>query len=643
MARVLAVDDDALARAVIVDLVRGLGHEVVPVSGASEAFELLDQRPYDLVISDILMAGIDGFEFAERLAGRDKPPLVLLTSGFYRGDAEGHARARGIPVHGFLAKPLDAGAFKAVIDALLPGKSAGRTPVVEPTADGWNGLGFLVGVRGPFERVPPMRLLFLAHRVDATGAVVMDRKEYTGRVVVRGGRVVHVDGLPGLLKGLDPALPDTRQLGRDVGAAVAAGHPVDRVLDAAALGLGEFLAKIVSQRGGVVSFDPEATVPPGAFPLPVPIPRIIASGLRQGRALSQVEKDWSNLSRASVKVRVPDDSPETRWGLDATTMRVLRVAQGSLDVGHLLREAGAGDSTRRGDVLRALDLLYLLGLVAVDGGPLEREPAPSTRTPPPAARTEEDPRIGRLRAALSAMEGASAPDVLEIGGRKTISDDDVVNAYRDISKRYHPDTFFSAPPLVRQLAEACFAKVNGAYETLRMPGGVAEANRVLAARASGKAYVSDRDHQAARVAFKRGDVLYRNRDWRGADALFAEAVRLDPDLWPHALFAARAGYLCRRLTLDQALVALDAISAPDAAKRAEVAVSAGNMLKLESRNVDALRRYRAALEADPENRDAQREIRLHNQRLEKERAAESGTRSGVSVISDLFRRSTDKK
>ncbi|MBM4368279.1 MAG: response regulator, partial [Deltaproteobacteria bacterium] len=625
MARVLAVDDDALARAVIVDLVRGLGHEVVAAPGGAEALDLLDQRAYDLVIADILMPGIDGFELAERIAGRDKPPPVILTSGFYRGDAVAHAQSRGIPLRGFLPKPLDAATLKAVVEAVLPARAAGRKPVVEAGGDAWSGLGFLVGVRGPFERVPPMRLLFLAHRVDATGAVMLDRKEFTGRVVVRGGRVMHVEGLPGLLGDLDPALPDTRNLGRDVGAAVAAGHPVDRVLEAAALGLGQFLARLVGQRGGMVSFDPDAAGPPGAFPLPVPIPRILSTGLRQGRALAQVERDWATLSQASVKVRVPDDSPETRWGLDTTTMRVLRVAQGCLDVGHLLREAGATDSTRRGEVLRALDLLYLLGLLAVDGGPLEREAAPSSpRTPPPAARTEEDPRIGRLRSALSVMEGASALDVLEMGDRKTLSEDDVVNAYRDISKRYHPDTFFSAPPLVRQLAEACFAKVNEAYEVLRMPGAIAEARRVLAARAAGKPYVSDRDHQAARVAFKRGEVLYRNRDWRGADALFVEAVRLDPDAWPHGLYAARAGYLCRRISLDQALAALDTVAAPDAAKRAEVAVSAGNMLKLESRHGDALRRYRAALEADPENRDAQREIRLHNQRQEREKVSESG-------------------
>jgi hypothetical protein len=40
----------------------------------------------------------------------------------------------------------------------------------------------------------------------------------------------------------------------------------------------------------------------------------------------------------------------------------------------------------------------------------------------------------------------------------------------------------------------------------------------------------------------------------------------------------------------------------------------GNLLKQEGRTAEALLRYRAALRADPENRDAQREVRLHEMR-----------------------------
>lgn len=652
MAHVLVVDDDALARAVLADLVKGLGHEVSVAASGAQALDVLDKKAAALVITDILMPGMDGFELAQRVGERVNPPPVLLASGFFRGDAEAHAKARRIPVRGFLSKPVDAQILRVMVDDLIsvkttakPAVTAGsRRPGADARADQWSGHSFLVGISGPFERVPPLRLLFLAHRVDADGAVVIERNEYAGRIVVRAGRVVHIEGLPGILRSLDPKLPDVRHLGKDIGAAIAAGHPVDQALSAVATGLGEVLAKQVSQRGGMVRFDPDCSPPAGSFPLPTPIPRIIAGGLKAGRAQTQVDRDWVPLAKLAVRVRIPDDSPETRWGLDATTMRVFRLAQSSVDVGHLLNEASSGDPARRADVLRALDLLYLLGLVVVNGGPLDRSEESAGKVVTHSGHTEEDPRIGRLRAALAVMEGVPPIDVLELGDRRMVSEDDLANAYREISKRFHPDTYFGAPPLVRALAEGCFSKVNGAYEALRAPGALAETKRLLEARTDGRAYVSDRDHQGARVAFKRAEVLYRNRDWRGADALFCEANRLDPTAWPHALAAARAGFLARRLTADEAVQELDAIQAPNAMKRAEIQVAVGNVLKLEGRPNDAAKRFKSAIEADPENRDAQREIRLQSGRGTGEKSVSTaGPSAPTSVLSGFLRRGTDGK
>lgn len=642
MARVLAVDDDPLARAVVGDLLRAMGHEVVVVDGGAAAMDVLDAGPVDVVVADVLMPGIDGFDLAARALGRDPAPAVVLVSGAFPGNALAHARGRGLAVKAALVKPLDAAELQRVVGEALAERSAAARvqPPAESPEPTWSGAGFLERVRGPFERVPPLRLLFLAHRVAATGAVVIHRPEYSGTIVVRGGQVVHVEGLPGLLRSLRPVVPDTRHLVRDVGAAVAQGHAITTVLEAAVAGLGAFLSRAVRQRGGEVYFEADATTPPGAFPLPQPVPRILALGLAAGRPEAQVEADWGALQAASLTVRVPDDSPERRWGLDAVAMRVLRLAQSARTVGELFGPDGTAGG-RRAEVLRALDLLYILGLLTIDGGPLERDEPEAGAARAPAPPTEEDPRTVRLRAALAAMEGAAAVEVLELGTRLKVTEDDVVNAYRDISKRFHPDTFFNAAPVVRSLAEACFSKVNSAYETLRMPGGVAEANRVLAARARGQAYVTEKEHIAARVAFKRGEVLYRNRDWRGADEMFAEALRLDPTGWPHGLYAARAGYLSRRLTADEALAALAGLDAGTPVRRAEVYVWAANILKLEGRAEEAQKRYRSALEADPENRDAQREVRLSSARAERERAAET-TSTATSVISGLFRRASDK-
>jgi curved DNA-binding protein CbpA len=506
----------------------------------------------------------------------------------------------------------------------------------------WDGAAFLERAEGPPEKVPPIRLLFLAHRVDATGVLLVERPGELARIVLKAGRVVHVEGVPGLLASLDPRLPDPQNLPQNVAAAVAAGHAVDRVLDAAALGLGEWLARTARRRGGRVRFDVRATGPAGAFPLPLSVPRLIASGLRMGRPANEVERQWASMGAARAVARVPEDSPESRWGLDPLALRVLRLAQSTVDVNHLLREASGGESSRRPEALRALDLLYLLGMIVVDGGPHEREPTVSrTVSLPSPAPTDEDGRAARLRDALSAMEGAHPVDILELGDRKVLAENEVQQAYRDISRRYHPDTYFSAPPLVRAMAEACFSKINAAYEALRAPGGLADAQRLLTARATGRGFVTERDHQAARVAFRKAEVLFRNRDWKGADPLYAEAARLDATTWPHAFYAIRAGALSRRLTADEAVKQLDALTPPDMARRAEVLVAIGNIYKLDGRAGEALRRYKSASEADPENRDAQRELRLHQSRTEPARTGPSAP-PATSVLSGLFRRPPDK-
>lgn len=608
MARILAVDDDAFARAVLVDCLRGLGHEAVAVAEAVEVLARLAKEPFDLVISDVVMPGMDGLELARRVGALPRPVPVLLISGYGRGDLLTRARNQGIAVAGFLPKPPDPDRLGRQLDLLL---APGRGAPSEAAQDDWSGTEFLERVDGPLERFPPARVLFLAHRVEATGAlrVAMDKGE--ALVAVRAGRIVHVAGVPGLLRGLDSRIPETGDLASGIGAAVVAGHGADRALLAATAALGDHLARLVGGRGGRVRWDPTFTPPPGSFPLPEPVPRVVAGGLRRQRTNALLSRTWDALDSAAVRLRVPDDSPETRWGLDATAMRVVRLAPRLPTVGELVRTAGGEEPERRVEAQRAVDLLYVLGLLVIDGGPLEREP---TEAAVKREATQEDPRVSRLRSALGAMEGAHPIDVLELGDRKQLTEADVAMAYRDISRRYHPDTFYGAPPVVRGLAEDCFAQVNGAYEALRLPGGLAEAQRLLGARASGIPYVSERDHMSARVAFRRGEILWRNRDYKGADALFQEAAKLDGQTWPHAFYAAMCGWYSKRLTTLQAMVLLDGLQPKDAVKQAEVLMAAATILKLDGKVDQALAKWKLAVEKDPNNRDAQRELRLNERR-----------------------------
>ena len=632
MARILALDDDALARAVLIDALRGQGHEVVGCSEPEEVLARLEVEEFTIVVSDVVMPVMDGIELARRISLLPRPVPVVLVSMYGRGDVVAKARAQGIPVVGFLPKPLDPDRLGRILDSLtLP-------PSVPEHADDWSGAEFLHRVDGPMERFPPARVLFLAHRIDATGAISMEQGNLRPIVAVRGGRIVYISGIPGLLRALDPTLPETGQLGSAIATAVVAGHAPDRALQVAGEALGDYFARLVGVRGGKVSFDPTFVAPTGSFPLPDPAPRLIAGGLRKIRTPAYVARTWDAMEMATVRVRIPDDSPEGRWGLDSTAMRVMREAPCAGVIGELVVGIAGDDATHRLDVQRAIDLLHLLGLLVVDGGPLQA-PRGRTKTPARHEATQEDPRVLQLRDALVRMEGSHSVEVLELGTRLEISEEEVSAAYREVSRRYHPDTFFNAPPVVRGLAESCFAQVNSAYESLRLPGALLEAQRLLQARAKGEKYVSERDHVTARIAFRRGEVSWRNRDWRGADRQFVEAYRIDPQGWPHALYDAHGGWLSKRLSSAEALERLAAIQPPEPQRAAEVLMVIGNVLKVEGRLDEAHERFSEALQKDPENRDAIREVRLHDRRNPPKPTAPAPTSGGI--FGNLLNRKKD--
>jgi curved DNA-binding protein CbpA/CheY-like chemotaxis protein len=643
LAKVVVIDDDGVRRATLVDLLVGQNHHVRAASNAAAAVEAHLAQPADFVIASGAFGGVAGVGLAEQLQKPPRPADVILVYGEADAAVEGLAALRGIRLRGCLPWPPDLARLTAL---LRPAAS------VDTAAPGdWSGAGFLESVRGPLERVPIPRLLFLAHRVDASGAVVWQRPDGQARVFVRSGRVLQVDGVPCLFDTLDLPASSPQDLVGGVAAAVGAGTPFPNVLEAVSVALAGWLVDHEGREGGTVWFDPHAQAPPGAFALPTPIPRLLASGLRQTRTTAALARQWSARSHASLAVRAPDDAPEGRWGLDATSMRLLKLAAGSVDVAHLLGLAVAGQSEREPEVLRSLELLYLLGLLRVDGGalPAEQEPPPARRpaeaaTPRvPGPPTQEDPHVARLRAALSTMEGAHPLDILLLGDRPTVTEAEVQRAYREVSKRYHPDTFFNSAPVVRTLAEACFAKLNAAYESLVAPGSLAEAQRFLASRQAGRGFATGRQQQAARVAFKRAETLFKNRDWRGADELFVEAARLDADTWPHRFHAIRCGVLSHRLRLSEAVPQLDALEPPSPARRADVLVAIGNLLKLEGQHDAALRRYKQALDVDPQNHDAQRELRLHRSREEKKATNSDAPRTAAAAFSGFFSRFGERK
>jgi two-component system chemotaxis sensor kinase CheA len=103
--RLLLVDDSPFFRNLIAPLLSSAGYDVMTASSADQALKLCDQgEQYDVIISDIEMPGMSGFEFAETLKKNERwrdTPLVALSSHSSPKDI---ARGRKVGFDDYVAK-----------------------------------------------------------------------------------------------------------------------------------------------------------------------------------------------------------------------------------------------------------------------------------------------------------------------------------------------------------------------------------------------------------------------------------------------------------------------------------------------------------------------------------------------------------
>lgn len=81
MFHILVVEDDAKLRSLFCTVLNRSGYLTVPASGGREALELLDSEYIDLIISDIMMPGMDGYELIRTLRGNGYSlPILIITA-----------------------------------------------------------------------------------------------------------------------------------------------------------------------------------------------------------------------------------------------------------------------------------------------------------------------------------------------------------------------------------------------------------------------------------------------------------------------------------------------------------------------------------------------------------------------------------
>jgi sigma-B regulation protein RsbU (phosphoserine phosphatase) len=106
--KILAVEDDAVARAVLRQALRRLGHETIEAGDGDEAWERLQTDHVRVVVSDWMMPKSDGLELCRKIRARTGVEyiyFILLTSRDATADNQTEAADAG--VDDFLTKPLD--------------------------------------------------------------------------------------------------------------------------------------------------------------------------------------------------------------------------------------------------------------------------------------------------------------------------------------------------------------------------------------------------------------------------------------------------------------------------------------------------------------------------------------------------------
>lgn len=119
MKKVLVADDKDTGRELVRTILERSGHQVFEASDGEEAVsEALRIHP-DLIILDIHMPGLDGFEVIEKLRNEDRfsnTPIIALTASAMMGDRE---RAMAAGFTGYITKPIRLEALRAEVERLL--------------------------------------------------------------------------------------------------------------------------------------------------------------------------------------------------------------------------------------------------------------------------------------------------------------------------------------------------------------------------------------------------------------------------------------------------------------------------------------------------------------------------------------------
>lgn len=125
-AHVLLVEDYQANILVATALLEEFGYDYTVANNGQEALNHVKSQPFDLILMDVQMPGIDGFEAThfirewEKNEGRQRMPIIGMTAHALAGDRE---RCLAVGMDDYIAKPFHPDLFKDKLDKYLEVKS----------------------------------------------------------------------------------------------------------------------------------------------------------------------------------------------------------------------------------------------------------------------------------------------------------------------------------------------------------------------------------------------------------------------------------------------------------------------------------------------------------------------------------------
>ena len=117
MFKILVVEDDKDLNRTVCAFLNGSGYEAVGCLNANEAYDAMYENTFDLIVSDIMMPQVDGFEFAKTVRSlNEEIPILFMTA---RDDFASKQKGYRIGIDDYMVKPIDLDELFLRIGALL--------------------------------------------------------------------------------------------------------------------------------------------------------------------------------------------------------------------------------------------------------------------------------------------------------------------------------------------------------------------------------------------------------------------------------------------------------------------------------------------------------------------------------------------